>query len=96
MWEKNSVNHLEYCSTWKRTEREQVGTASKVRKYSEKRYYPVKEIVSKEPVEVFQERVIKLHSGKKKTPSKLGDEGERRKEKKRIIRGKESSIISFG
>lgn len=82
MWEKNSVNHLEYCSTWKRTEREQVGTASKVRKYSEKRYYPVKEIVSKEPVEVFQERVIKLHSGKKKHHQNWGVRGKEERRKK--------------
>lgn len=77
------MNHLEYCSTWKQTEGEQLGTTSKVRKYSEKHYYPVKEIVSKEPVEVFQERVIKLHSGKKKHTIKTGGWRERRKEKKK-------------
>lgn len=38
------LQHLE------QTEGEQLGTISAVRKYSEKRYYPAKEIVSKEPV----------------------------------------------
>lgn len=76
------MNHLEYCSTWKQTEGEQLGTTSKVRKYSEKHYYPVKEIVSKEPVEVFQERVIKLHSGKKKHHQNWGMERKKKGEKK--------------
>lgn len=40
------------------TEAEKLGTVSEVKKYSErKHYYPVKEVASKESVEVFQARV---------------------------------------
>lgn len=51
---------------WEQTELEQLGTVSKVKKYSEKYYYPVEEIASKEPVEVFRARVLSYVVAKKK------------------------------
>lgn len=51
---------------WEQTELEQLGTVSKVKKYSEKYYYPVEEIASKEPVEVFRARVLSYIVAKKK------------------------------
>lgn len=59
---------------WEQTELEQLGTVSKVKKYSEKYYYPVEEIASKEPVEVFRARVLSYIVAKKK--KKKGEGGE--------------------
>lgn len=57
---------------WEQTELEQLGTVYKVKKYTEKYYYPAEKIASKEPVEVFRARVPSYVVAKKKKKRRGG------------------------